>query len=282
MEKGERIVELPFSFEYLTRKEWISALLNSHCQFVWEEEEEFAGLRRCSVGLGPLPLLLVGGNSPMHQARKSPVEKGGEEELSTTAQRRQTCSLRRSSPQRLRSGSLDADRRSCIEDHVNFTLRQAYFKCAFECFDRKKKPEEIGSCVEYCSVPVVNAQNAVQNEISQFQEKLQRSLMVCQDKFEAAKLKPNKGDVVKGLESYVDQSVQDGIKTLPHIVGKLKTSLRMTDNYMIRQSEVESGFLGASYVAGNCSARRRHPRSPTFTCLVLIFLPFSHFTDFCR
>nr|GMD90876.1 protein FAM136A-like [Ipomoea batatas]GME07919.1 protein FAM136A-like [Ipomoea batatas] len=58
---------------------------------------------------------------------------------------------------------------SGIEDHVNFTLQQAYFKCAYECFDRKKKPEEIGSCVEYCSVPVVNAQNVVQNEISQFQ-----------------------------------------------------------------------------------------------------------------
>nr|GMC76909.1 protein FAM136A-like [Ipomoea batatas] len=135
-----------------------------------------------------------------------------------------------------------------------------------ECFDRKKKSEEIGSCVEYCSVPVVNAQNAVQNEVFQFQEKLQRSLMVCQDKFEAAKLQPNKGDVVKGLESYVDQSVQDCIKTLPHIVGKLKTSLRMTDliqNYMIRQSEVESGLLGASYVAGNCSAPTPDPlRSP--------------------
>nr|GME15817.1 hypothetical protein Iba_scaffold16768CG0060 [Ipomoea batatas] len=68
-----------------------------------EEEEGFAGLRRYSVGVGPLPLLLVGGNSPMHQGRKSPVEKGGEEELPATDQRRQICSLRRSSP------VLDAD-----------------------------------------------------------------------------------------------------------------------------------------------------------------------------
>nr|GLL41896.1 hypothetical protein Itr_chr12CG14740 [Ipomoea trifida] len=51
----------------------------------------------------------------MYQGRKSsPVEKEGEEESPATAQRRQTCSLRRSSPQQLRSGSIDANRRSCF------------------------------------------------------------------------------------------------------------------------------------------------------------------------
>lgn len=57
---------------------------------------------------------------------------------------------------------------------------------------------------------------------------MNRSLMVCQDKFEAAKLQQIKTDAMKDLESCVDQSVQDSIKTLPHLVGKLKVSLSMS------------------------------------------------------
>ncbi|KAG2313578.1 hypothetical protein Bca4012_028114 [Brassica carinata] len=35
---------------------------------------------------------------------------------------------------------------------------QAYFKCAYDCFDRSRKQEEIANCVEHCSVPVVKSQ----------------------------------------------------------------------------------------------------------------------------
>ncbi|XP_060215896.1 uncharacterized protein LOC132643246 [Lycium barbarum] len=118
---------------------------------------------------------------------------------------------------------------SGIQDHVNFTLQQAYFRCAYECFDRRRNQEEIGRCVEHCSVPVHNAQHLVQNEMAKFQERLQRSLMVCQDKFESAKLQKNKSDATKELESCVDQSVHDSINILPHLVAKLKGSLGMSN-----------------------------------------------------
>ncbi|KAH0647428.1 hypothetical protein KY290_035179 [Solanum tuberosum] len=118
---------------------------------------------------------------------------------------------------------------SGVQDHVHFTLQQAYFKCAYECFDRRKKQEDIDNCVEYCSVPVLKAQNFIESEMADFQEKMNRSLMVCQDKFEAAKLQKNKSDAIKDMESCVDQSVQDSIKTLPHLVGKFKVSLGITE-----------------------------------------------------
>ncbi|KAL3329927.1 hypothetical protein AABB24_034006 [Solanum stoloniferum] len=118
---------------------------------------------------------------------------------------------------------------SGVQDHVHFTLKQTYFKCAYECFDRRKKQEEIDNCVEYCSVPVLKAQNFIESEMADFQEKMNRSLMVCQDKFEAAKLQKNKSDAIKDMESCVDQSVQDSIKTLPHLVGKFKVSLGITE-----------------------------------------------------
>ncbi|PON77961.1 Protein FAM136A [Parasponia andersonii] len=118
---------------------------------------------------------------------------------------------------------------SPIQEHVNFTLQQAYFKCAYECFDRRRKQEEISNCVEYCSVPVVNAQQRVENEMAKFQEKLNRALMVCQDKFEAAKLQQLKTNALNDLESCVEQSTQDSIKALPHLAERLKASFSVNN-----------------------------------------------------
>ncbi|CAN1253482.1 hypothetical protein LINPERPRIM_LOCUS8328 [Linum perenne] len=56
-----------------------------------------------------------------------------------------------------------------VQHHINFTLQQAYFKCAYECFDRRRKQEEIASCVENCSVPVLKAQHHFEDEMAKFQ-----------------------------------------------------------------------------------------------------------------
>ncbi|XP_022761508.1 protein FAM136A-like isoform X2 [Durio zibethinus] len=114
-----------------------------------------------------------------------------------------------------------------VQDHINFTLQKAYFKCAYECFDRSRKQEEISNCVEHCSVPLVNAQQHFENEMAKFQERLNRSLMVCQNKFESAKFQQDKTDAINELESCVDQSIEDNIKTLPHLVGRLKASFNI-------------------------------------------------------
>lgn len=57
------------------------------------------------------------------------------------------------------------------------------------------------------------------------QEKLNRALMVCQDKFEAAKLQQVNTNAVKDLESCVEQSTQDSINTLAHLSERLKATL---------------------------------------------------------
>lgn len=61
------------------------------------------------------------------------------------------------------------------------------------------------------------------------QERLNRSLMVCQDKFEAAKLQQIRTDAMKDLEACVERSIDDSINTLPHLVTRLKSSLAITD-----------------------------------------------------
>ncbi|KAL2335865.1 hypothetical protein Fmac_010311 [Flemingia macrophylla] len=136
-----------------------------------------------------------------------------------------------------------------VQDHVNFTLQKAYFKCAYECFDRSKRQEEISNCVENCSIPLTNVQHTFDSEMAKFQqvllpgsiltfntflllwsdsvfntvqERLNRSLMVCQDKYEAAKLQQN--GAMNDLISCADQSIQESINTLPHLANKLKNS----------------------------------------------------------
>ncbi|KAK9141158.1 hypothetical protein Scep_010839 [Stephania cephalantha] len=123
---------------------------------------------------------------------------------------------------------------SVVTDHVNFTLQKAYFKCAYDCFDRQKTQAEINSCVENCSIPVLNANNLVENEMGKFQERLNRSLMVCQDKFEAAKIQQGiggggGGGAMNELESCVDGALKENIQLLPHLVDRIKASLSINE-----------------------------------------------------
>ncbi|CAL9236795.1 unnamed protein product [Arabidopsis halleri] len=118
---------------------------------------------------------------------------------------------------------------SPVQDHINFTLQKAYFKCAYECFDRTRTHAEISRCAESCSVPITNAQNHFDNEMSVFQERLNRSLVVCQDKFESAKLKKTRNEAVNDLEHCVYQTVDEAVKTLPNLVTRMKKALSITD-----------------------------------------------------
>lgn len=60
----------------------------------------------------------------------------------------------------------------------------------------------------------------------ELQERLNRSLMVCQDKFEAARLQ-QKTSGVYDLELCVDASIQESLNTLPHLADKLKASFNI-------------------------------------------------------
>ncbi|TXG72697.1 hypothetical protein EZV62_001276 [Acer yangbiense] len=126
------------------------------------------------------------------------------------------------------AAALQAINQKKDDNGVFFNLK-AYFKCAHECFDRTRKQEEISNCVEYCSVPVVNSQQYFESEMAKFQERLNRSLMVCQDKFESAKLQKTGSDAIIVLESCVDQTIDEGIKSLPHLVGRLKSQFSIKD-----------------------------------------------------
>jgi hypothetical protein len=60
-----------------------------------------------------------------------------------------------------------------------------------------------------------------------FQERMNRSLVVCQDRFEAAKLQKMKTDASQEFESCVNRSVEDSIRVLPHVVEQIKSTIHM-------------------------------------------------------
>lgn len=59
---------------------------------------------------------------------------------------------------------------------------------------------------------------------------MQRSLLVCQDRFEASRLKQLKTHAMNDLESCVDEAINDNIQMLPHIVDRLKVSMAIREN----------------------------------------------------
>jgi hypothetical protein len=48
-------------------------------------------------------------------------------------------------------------------------FQQAYFKCAYDCFDRRRTQEAINNCVENCGMPVLAVNNVFESEMAKFQ-----------------------------------------------------------------------------------------------------------------
>lgn len=53
--------------------------------------------------------------------------------------------------------------------------------------------------------------------------------MVCQDKFEAAKIQKTRNKAVNELEQCVNQTVDEAVKTLPNLITRMKKALSITD-----------------------------------------------------
>ncbi|XP_050738211.1 protein FAM136A-like isoform X2 [Eriocheir sinensis] len=62
-------------------------------------------------------------------------------------------------------------------------MQRTMHLCAASCCEKKENSvDQVHRCIENCSTPLTQAQSFVQNELSQFQERLQRCVMVCQDR----------------------------------------------------------------------------------------------------
>lgn len=103
--------------------------------------------------------------------------------------------------------------------------------CAADCCsDSKASMSSVHACVERCTRDVNNAQNYVQNEMGQFQERLQRGVLSCQDKIkEKVGPSPTEAEMKRFRAEFEDcavECVDYHIKQLPTLMEKIKKGLK--------------------------------------------------------
>jgi len=103
--------------------------------------------------------------------------------------------------------------------HLRGLARKSY-ACILNCYDDSTNitPFQIDECSRYCQREIQSAQQYIQNEVSQFQARLNRSLMNCNDSFSASitpeiqndpkKLKKMEGTLLHCMSSVVDNHIE--------------------------------------------------------------------------
>ncbi|XP_024360441.1 uncharacterized protein [Physcomitrium patens] len=115
-----------------------------------------------------------------------------------------------------------------VQDYVNITLQKEYYKCGYECFSKDKN--QIQRCVERCSLPVERAGAILQNELNRFQERLQRSMMVCRDRVEiSGGSVEDDASKMREMEVCMKTSVREQMKNLPKLAEHIKKQIASTD-----------------------------------------------------
>lgn len=102
--------------------------------------------------------------------------------------------------------------------------------CAAECAaDSFSSMNSVQQCVEHCTRDVNRGQNYVQNELSQFQDRLQRGVMLCQDKVkEKVGANPSEAEMRRHraeFETCAVDCVNHHINQLPNLMEKIKKGL---------------------------------------------------------
>ncbi|XP_045622214.1 protein FAM136A isoform X2 [Procambarus clarkii] len=101
-------------------------------------------------------------------------------------------------------------------------IQRTMHMCAAECCEKRENSvDQVHRCIENCSTPLTQAQTFVQNELSQFQERLQRCVMVCQDRVRdqvTADTSEAQVSVYKAeFEGCAMQCVDDHIQLMPSV-----------------------------------------------------------------
>jgi replicative superfamily II helicase len=69
-----------------------------------------------------------------------------------------------------------------LESSVLYPLQKKSYLCSAGCFDKIVSSESLQHCVQSCQQAPQYASQVVQNEVNDFQQRIQRAMMVCQDK----------------------------------------------------------------------------------------------------
>lgn len=109
-------------------------------------------------------------------------------------------------------------------------MQKSMYNCAANCCDNSTKSySEVQNCVDNCVVPVNNAQQYLKNEFQDFQNRVQRCLMVCndkiKDKMELEKSNTFNDKYKSEYEQCANSCLTRYSEMLPSIIMKIKNNL---------------------------------------------------------
>ncbi|KAJ7530150.1 hypothetical protein O6H91_15G081700 [Diphasiastrum complanatum] len=121
-----------------------------------------------------------------------------------------------------------------VQDYVAYDMQKAYYECASRCFERKRNPQDINNCVERCGIPLQRANAVINDELSRFQDRLTRSIMVCRDKVDISEAVNLDAQTTREVEMCMQNSIQEHIKTLPRLTDRIRSQLNIKDELKTR------------------------------------------------
>lgn len=109
-------------------------------------------------------------------------------------------------------------------------------RCAARCCDNSNATlEQTHQCINSCSDDISKANNFIQTQLGNFQRRLERCTLDCQDSIRDKVLpnaKPKDMDKFKGqFEGCVLKCVDNNVHKLPGLADKLKTALASRNYY---------------------------------------------------
>ncbi|KAF8774737.1 protein FAM136A-like [Argiope bruennichi] len=122
--------------------------------------------------------------------------------------------------------------RSCMRN-----MQGDMHRCAAKCCDnRSLSMEETHQCIESCSKTITEAQNFLQNELTNYQDRIQRCVMQCQDSIRD-KVTPSTTEAEvsafkKDFESCVVKCADTHIALIPSMLKRIKEVLQSKSQSM--------------------------------------------------
>ncbi|XP_051765330.1 protein FAM136A [Ctenopharyngodon idella] len=115
---------------------------------------------------------------------------------------------------------------SLEKDHIR-KMQGRMFRCSAECCERPgESMNQVHQCIERCHTPLAKAQGLVTSELEQFQDRLTRCTMNCNDKAKDLFDSGAKEPAVRALmDRCVSSCVDEHLNLLPSMMRRLKDSL---------------------------------------------------------
>lgn len=113
--------------------------------------------------------------------------------------------------------------------HVRKLMKKTYL-CAAQCCDSTSGTyEDVQHCIDNCTAPLTNAQTYLKNEFQDFQNRVQRCLMVCSDTVKGRMEKENSKSFNDKYKTEYEECAKSCLKShsdlLPSTMLKIKSTL---------------------------------------------------------